>query len=149
MNVRFWPALFAAAVLLTACSGGNSSSTNANCEKAPDSLVSAISDGFNDSTFELHDAQMVKVPKEDQNDRGYPGYVVAGNITGPGGADPSAVGVWAVSSSTDQPGPIFALNPGANQLTDWGDAIKDGSLAAKNRDIMAGLDAAKEAPDCL
>jgi hypothetical protein len=120
----------------------------AGCVKAPNAVVSAISDGFTNATFELHDAKMLAVPPDEQNSRGYPKNMVAGNITGPKGAAPSAVGVWAIGTAAS-PGPIFALNPGAQKLTDWGAAIQDGSVMARNRDIMASSDSAKAVQDCL
>ena len=139
-----------ATILFTGCSGSDDGKAidKSLCEKAPTSVTSAISDGFTNSTFELHDAQMVKVPAGDQSSTGYPSYIVAGSVTGPDGADPSAVGVWSVSEPSD-PGPIFALNPGAKTLTNWGTAIQDGSQMAETRDIIASLDSTQAAQDCL
>jgi hypothetical protein len=136
-----------------ACSSGEDDSAEdqsvaEDCVAAPDAVVTAIADGLTDPSNELHDAQMVEVPPDDRNDEGYPQNIVAANITGPAGADPSAVGLWAVNTS-DAPGPIIGLNPGAMELTDWGAAIEEGSPMAENRDIMASLDSTAAAEDCL
>jgi hypothetical protein len=151
-------------VALTACSSGDDDSAGASagdnsvgdnsagdeCVPAPDALVAAIADGLTNPSNELHDAQMVEVPPGDGTDQGYPQNIVAANITGPDGADPSAVGLWAVRFNTPKDsGPIIALNPRAMQLTDWGAAIQEGSPMAENRDIMASLDSTAAARGCL
>ena len=109
--------------------------------------MKAIAEGFTNGGFDLEDAQMVAVPKDEQNTEGYPRNMVAANMTGENGGD-GAIGVWAINLPRD-PGPIFALNPGAKELTDWGAAIQDGSPMAENRDIMASSDSAAAVEKCL
>lgn len=106
-----------------------------------------ISQGLNLEGYKLQDAVMVVVPEEEQNTSGYPVNMVAANVVGEGG-DSTAVGVWAINEA-ESPGPIFALNPPAQLLTDWGAAIEEGSPMAENRTIMASSDSAAAAEGCL
>jgi hypothetical protein len=128
-------------------STGSANDVGNSCAKAPKSVVRDISRGLTAEGYELQDAVMLAVPKDEQNTSGYPVNMVAANIVGEGGAS-TAKGVWAVNDA-DSPGPIFALNPPAQLLTDWGAAIQDGSPMAENRDIMASSDTAAAVEDCL
>jgi hypothetical protein len=130
----------------TSDGGGNDRSAS-RCKKAPPRAVRAIAEGFTDSAFNLENAQMVAVPKVEQNTEGYPQNMVAANMTAKKGGD-GPIGVWAINLPRD-PGPILALNPGAKTITDWGAAIHDGSPMAENRDIMASSDSAAAVEKCL
>src|SRR5215468_8809576 len=90
MNARTPVSLGTLLLLVTACGGSDDAGSNGDnsCTAAPKTVVDAIAEGFTNSTFELHDAQMVAVSKQEQNDQGYPVNMVAGNITGSGGKEP-------------------------------------------------------------
>ncbi len=103
--------------------GGSSPETQAtttknkpDCEKASRKLLNAIASGLEVSGGKGRLSRGYVVKSGDFSKV----YMVAAEIDGPGLGDRGDVGVWATNSRSAD-GMIFAVDPVAQEFSDWGD----------------------------
>jgi hypothetical protein len=115
------------------------------CHEAPLHLIVTIQDGLVDDDMSLGTAVVVEVAQHRRNSEGWPSMMVGALVIAPDMPE----GVPAVWATSEDGGPILAVDGAAREYSTWEPAAKGDARDGADKTTFAGYPEAEEARRCL